>query len=109
MMYPVFSNLHQPIKFRLKDNDIGNKDEDLSYKIVKQPKEGTITANTSADITYTSTSDTAVYDSFTYTAYVESPDHKYTLKFRVLDDNDLTNTDMSENAPNLTKQDIMIR
>jgi hypothetical protein len=57
---------------KLQGSDVDNSNEELRYKIVQLAQEGTITALTGADFTYTSTSNTAVSDSFTYKVCDES-------------------------------------
>ncbi|MDB3925660.1 Ig-like domain-containing protein [Porticoccaceae bacterium] len=62
----ISANEDELVKITLEGSDADNSNEELRYKIVQQSKEGVTTEPTGADVTYTSTSDTAVSDNFTY-------------------------------------------
>jgi TusA-related sulfurtransferase len=68
----ISANEDELVKITLEGSDVDNSNEELRYKIVQQTKEGVTTEPTGADVTYTSTSDTAVSDSFTYKVCDES-------------------------------------
>jgi hypothetical protein len=53
-------------KITLQGSDADNTPEQITYKIVEPPEYGTTTEPNGAVVTYTSTSDTATEDSFTY-------------------------------------------